>query len=33
MPEKIKNIIKIATDPKPENRFDSMEEILYILEK
>jgi serine/threonine-protein kinase len=33
MPEKIKNIIKIATDPKPENRFDSMEGILYILEK
>jgi len=32
IPEKIKNIIKIATDPKPENRFESMEGIVYILE-
>jgi serine/threonine-protein kinase len=32
MPEKIKNIIKIATDPKPENRFESMDGIVYILE-
>ncbi|MCX7917132.1 MAG: serine/threonine protein kinase [bacterium] len=32
IPEKIKNIIKIATDPIPENRFESMEGIIYILE-
>ncbi|MCM8818586.1 MAG: serine/threonine protein kinase [Candidatus Omnitrophica bacterium] len=32
IPEKIKNVIKIATDPKPENRFESMEGIVYILE-
>ncbi|MCM8833319.1 MAG: serine/threonine protein kinase [Candidatus Omnitrophica bacterium] len=30
--DKIKNIIRIATDPKPENRFESMEGIVYILE-
>ncbi len=32
MPEKIKNIVKIATDKNPENRFESMEGIVYILE-
>jgi len=32
MPEKIKNIIKISTDPDPQNRFESMEGIIYILE-
>ncbi|HOK56542.1 MAG TPA: serine/threonine-protein kinase [bacterium] len=31
-PEKIKNIVKIATEPEPENRFESMEGIIYILE-
>lgn len=32
MPEKLKNIVRIATDPNPENRFESMEGIVYILE-
>jgi len=32
IPENVKNLIKIATDPKPENRFESMDGILYILE-
>ncbi len=32
MPEKIRNIVKIATDPNPKNRFESMEGIVYILE-
>ncbi|MFN4228018.1 MAG: serine/threonine-protein kinase [Candidatus Ratteibacteria bacterium] len=30
--DKIKNIIKIATDTEPKNRFESMEGIVYILE-
>lgn len=32
IPDNIKNIIKIATDPDPKNRFESMEGIVYILE-
>lgn len=32
IPDRIKSIIKIATDPKPENRFESMESIVHILE-
>ncbi|MCM8771897.1 MAG: serine/threonine protein kinase [Candidatus Omnitrophica bacterium] len=32
MPEKIRNIVKIATDKNPDNRFESMEGIVFILE-
>jgi serine/threonine-protein kinase len=33
IPEAIKNLIKVATDPEPENRFENMDYIIYILEK
>ncbi|MCM8804381.1 MAG: serine/threonine protein kinase [Candidatus Omnitrophica bacterium] len=32
IPTHIRNIIKIATDPNPNDRFESMEGIIYILE-
>ena len=33
IPENIKKLINIATDPKPENRFEDIELIIYFLEK
>ncbi|MGC8977479.1 MAG: serine/threonine protein kinase [Candidatus Ratteibacteria bacterium] len=33
IPDYIENLIKIATDPEPENRFKDMELIVYILER